>query len=161
MICLALLICESWELCDTASGCGGKWAAQKHTITFSFSPTVHTAAALSKQVHTNAHRCECSHKTLCSNICTSMEARVYVWLYVSSIICPENSQLFTGWGSKVFSVSGKSNALLTEMMQVGNKCLHISIAGFNMVQKTIVSHSIPVSGLLLTVLGWLARNFGF
>lgn len=151
MICLALLICESWELCDAASGCGGKWAAQKHIRALSLSPTVHTAAALSKQVHTNAHRCDCSHKTLCSNICTSMEARVCVWLYVSSIICPENSQLFTGWGSTVFSVSGKSNALLTEMMQVGNKRLCISIARLNMVQKTIVSHSITVSSLLITV----------
>jgi len=53
MICLALLICETWELCDAASGFCGKWAAQKHIRAISLSPTVHTAAALSKHVQTH------------------------------------------------------------------------------------------------------------
>lgn len=122
MICLALLICESWKLCDAAPGCGGKWAAQKHIrVSLSLSPTVHTAAALSKHVH----------KLTDEFALTQPYAQTHAHLWKQEFVfgCTSVSIYRLRFGSihsgglAVFFVSAKSNAVLTETMQVRNKHL--------------------------------------
>lgn len=154
MICLALLICESWKLCDAAPGCGGKWAAQKHIRVFSLSLSLPQYTQLQLWVNTyiQTHTDAFALTQPYAQTCAHLWKQEFVF-GCTSISCPESSQLIYrlrfgsihSGGLAVFFVSAKSNPVLTETMQVRNKHLRISTNRFSMVQKTVMSHSLTVS----------------